>query len=53
MTTLCSRLKKYMSLESQRFSNEWYKCEPCKTSFGDEAKWARHMQRHKGEPGKY
>ena len=41
-----------MSLESQRFSNELYKCDPCKTSFGDEAKWARHMQRHKGEPGK-
>ena len=41
-----------MSLESQSFSHEWYKCEPCKTSFADEGKWARHMQRHKGEPGK-
>ena len=46
-----SGLKKYMSLASQKFSNEWYKCDPCKTSFGDEVKWARHMQRHKGEPG--
>ena len=45
-------MKKYMSLESQNFSNELYKCDPCKTSFGSEVKWARHMQRHKGEPGK-
>ena len=45
-------MKKYMSLEGQNFSNELYKCDPCKTSFGSEVKWARHMQRHKGEPGK-
>ena len=49
---LCCRLKKYKSLESQGISNEWYKCDPCKTSFANETKWARHMQRHKGEPGK-
>ena len=39
-------------LKNYNFSNELFKCDPCKTSFGSEVKWARHMQRHKGEPGK-
>ena len=28
-----------------------YKCDPCELPFKTHKKWARHMQRHKGEPG--
>ena len=27
------------------------RCAPCEKSFSTERKWAKHMQRHRGEPG--
>ena len=41
-----TRLSKW----DERFKSDEFKCEPCRTTFSSEKRWAIHMQRHKGEP---
>ena len=48
--TLDTLHKLYNNRESDSKS-DLFRCAPCHKSFSTERKWAKHMQRHRGEPG--
>ena len=48
---LSSRKPSSLTRKQPKTDTYKYKCESCQMPFKTHKKWARHMQRHKGEPG--